>query len=286
MKAWITGAGGQLGRALLAEAPASWTCIGSDRGDLDLRDPKAIRRAIAHHAPDIILNAGAYTAVDRAEAEEPAAFAINCEAVGIIAESARECQAHLVHISTDFVFDGSSSRACRPDDRRNPLSAYGRTKAAGEDAVRPCASIVRTAWVYGASGANFVHTMLGLMRSRNEVSVVSDQIGAPTWATSLAQVVWGVAVARLPKVWHYTDAGVASRYDFAVAIHEEALALGLLERPTNVLPIATADYPTLARRPRFSLLDSSDTLAVLARTPVHWRSNLRAMLREMATSDQ
>ncbi len=280
MKALVTGAGGQLGRALLASAPAGWTCVGLTRGELDLTDTGAIRDVIAAHAPDVVLNAAAYTAVDRAESEESLAFAVNAHAVVAMADAARECGAHLVHISTDFVFDGTAARAYRPGDPRAPLSAYGRSKAAGEDAAGSDAAIVRTAWVYGAGGANFVTTMLRLMRSRDEVRVVADQIGAPSWTTGLAEVVWGLAARRLPGTFHHSDAGVASWYDFAVAIQEEALALDLLTRAVPVVPIGAVDYPTPAVRPAFSLLDSSATRAALGSKAVHWRVNLRRMLAE------
>lgn len=281
MKALITGAGGQLGRALVDIAPEGWSCRALARADLDLTDLDAVQSAVRSAAPDLVLNAAAYTAVDRAEAEEELAFAVNSAAVGALAAAARECGAHLVHVSTDFVFDGTSPRAYRPDDRRNPLSAYGRSKAAGEDAAGQSPTIVRTAWVYGAGGANFVTTMLRLMRDRDEVRVVADQIGAPTWATGLARVVWRLGMERLSGVWHHSDAGVASWYDFAVAIQEEALALGLLERAVPVIPIGTADYPTPARRPAFSLLDSGATRAALGMPAVHWRANLRRMLGEL-----
>lgn len=281
MKALITGASGQLGRALIKCAPAGSACISLTREQLDLENSSAIQNALLQHDPDVIINAAAYTAVDLAEQNVAKAFAVNSTAVGVISDSARRCGAHLVHISTDFVFDGSIARAYLPDDHRNPLSAYGRSKAAGEDAAGVDASILRTAWVYGAGGSNFVHTMLKLMRSRSEIAVVADQIGAPTWTTSLAQVVWALATPRLAGVWHYTDAGVASWYDFAVAIEEEARKIGLLAVPTNILPIGTAEYPTPASRPPFSMLNSSATLAALGRTPVHWRVNLRAMLQEV-----
>ena len=278
VKALVTGAAGQLGSALLLRVPEGWACRGLTRDALDLADPAAIADAIAEYAPDVLINAAAYTAVDRAEGEERLAFAVNARAVEAMAAALQSTGGHLVHVSTDFVFDGQSPRAYRPGDARNPLSAYGRSKAAGEDAAGPGATIVRTAWVYGAGGANFVTTMLRLMRERDEVRVVSDQIGAPTWAGSLADVVWGLARQRASGVFHHSDAGVASWYDFAVAIQEEALALGLLTRAVPVVPITTADYPTPARRPAFSLLDSSETRDKLQAPAVHWRTNLRRML--------
>jgi len=280
VKALITGAKGQLGRGLIAAAPAGWTIEAVDLAELDLTDAAAVRAHVLASAPDVVLNAAAHTAVDKAESEEELALAINAGAVAAIAGALKDTGGRLVHVSTDFVFDGTSPRAYRPNDARNPLSAYGRTKAAGEDAAGAGATIVRTAWVYTAGGANFVRTMLRVMRERDEVRVVADQIGAPTWAPGLAQVLWGLVGAGATGTFHHSDAGVASWYDFAVAIQEEALALGLLDKAVPVLPIRTADYPTPAVRPAFSLLDSSATRAVLGDQPVHWRVNLRKMLEE------
>lgn len=284
MKVLITGAGGQLGRALQARAPASAKITAIDVADLDLTDFAAVRARILADRPDLVINAAAYTAVDKAESEETLAAAINAGAVGAIAGALAESGGRLVHVSTDFVFDGTSARAYQPHDRRNPLSAYGRTKAAGEDAAAPDALpdtlIVRTAWVYTAGGANFVRTMLRLMATRDSVSVVADQIGAPTWAPGLAATIWGLVAKKAQGTFHHCDAGVASWYDFAVAIQEEALALGLLARAVPITPITTAQYPTPARRPAFSLLDCSATRALLDDGFTHWRVNLRQMLKE------
>ncbi|MGX7953461.1 dTDP-4-dehydrorhamnose reductase [Tsuneonella sp. HG249] len=281
MKALITGAGGQVGRDLVASAPPGWELVPLARAGLDLADHEAIRRAVAGHAPDLILNAAAYTAVDRAERDEAAAFAINAEAVGALADAAREAGAHLVQISTDFVFDGTATRAYLPHDLRRPLSAYGRSKAAGEDAAGPNASVVRTSWVYSSTGANFVTTMLRLMSERDEVRVVSDQVAAPTWATALADVLWALGTRQLAGTWHYADGGSASWFDFAVAIEEEARTAGLLDRAVAVVPIAAAEYPTAAPRPAFSLLDSCATHEALGTVPLPWRSNLRRMLSKL-----
>lgn len=280
MKVLITGATGQLGRALIATAPEGWAVEAADRAALDLADTAAIHAEILRRRPDLVINAAAYTAVDRAESEEALAQAINADAVGAMALALGETGGRLTHISTDFVFDGQSPRAYRPDDQRAPLSAYGRSKAAGEDAAGDGALLVRTAWVYGAGGANFVRTMLRLMRERDEIRVVSDQIGSPTWATGLARTLWGLTAQRATGIYHHSDAGVASWYDFAVAIQEEALALGLLGRAIPIHPITTSDYPTPAARPAFSLLDSAATRALLGDGWVHWRTNLRLMLEE------
>lgn len=281
MKALVIGARGQVGRALLSRAPAGWSVSGVARDGLDVADSDAVRRYVLDNASDVVINAAAYTAVDRAESEPALAQAINADAVGAMVDAARETGAHLVHVSTDFVFPGNDPRPLAPDAARAPLSVYGRTKAAGEDAAGPDSTVVRTAWVYAAGGANFVNTMLRLMREREEIRVVADQIGAPTWASGLADVLWGLAGRRQGGTWHWSDAGTASWYDFAVAIEEEARALGLLGRPCAVLPITTADYPTPAARPAFSLLDSAATRAALGMDAVHWRVNLRAMLGEL-----
>jgi dTDP-4-dehydrorhamnose reductase len=282
MRVLITGAGGQLGGALQRLAPvgADVTAIGSV--DCDLTDAAMLRARLIAEVPDLIVNAAAYTAVDKAESDEQRAYAINAGAVAVMVEAMSATGGKVVQVSTDFVFDGTSSKAYAPGDIRNPLSAYGRTKAEGEDALRPTDLLVRTAWVYEAGGANFVRTMIRLMQERDELRVVADQIGSPTWATGLAHTIWGLVEKGASGTFHHSDAGVASWYDFAVAIAEEAYGLGLLARVPIIRPITTADYPTPARRPAFSLLDCGQTRAVLEDQPVHWRTNLRLMLNEEA----
>jgi dTDP-4-dehydrorhamnose reductase len=283
MRALILGAGGQVGRALTAAAPDPATFVTLDRAACDISDEAQVRRAIAEARPDVVFNAAGYTAVDRAEAETEAARRLNGLAPGRIAAAAREAGARLVHVSTDFVFDGRASRPYRPGDATGPLSAYGRTKLVGEDMVRaadPAALIVRTAWVYAPAGRNFVNTMLAMMREKGRVGVVADQIGTPTRAASLAGALWGLAAAGARGLHHYTDAGVASWYDFAVAIEEEARALGLLARAAEVMPVPTTAFPTPAARPAYSVLDKDDSWALLGRPAPHWRTSLRASLQE------
>ncbi|MGE4411458.1 MAG: dTDP-4-dehydrorhamnose reductase [Sphingobium sp.] len=281
MKALITGAHGQLGRALQAIAPTGSDIIAATHADLDISDRAAVCDFVARHRPDAIFNAAAYTAVDKAESEEGRAHAINADAVGHLAEAARELGARLIHVSTDFVFDGQRGIPYRPDAPTAPIGAYGRTKLAGEIAAGPEALIVRTAWVYGATGHNFVRTMLRLMAERDEVRVVADQIGTPTFAPHLASALWALYAAGARGIHHYTDSGAASWYDFAVAIQEEALAMGLLERAVPVIPITTADYPTPARRPSYSVLDKAATFALLGGPAPHWRDGLRRMLKDV-----
>ncbi|NLR69423.1 dTDP-4-dehydrorhamnose reductase [Novosphingobium sp. ERN07] len=280
MKALVTGVNGQLGKALLATRPEGWDCVALDRKTLDLSDSDAIARVVDAEQPDLVLNAAAYTAVDRAESEPDLAHTINAGAPDAFARALENSGKRLVQVSTDFVFDGSSGRGYRPDDARNPQSVYGASKAAGEDAAGSEAIIVRTSWVYAAGGANFVRTMLRLMRERESLNVVADQIGTPTWATCLADTLWRLAAKDQPGIYHHRDAGVASWYDFAVAIAEEAEAIGLLSRIPSITPIATADYPTPAKRPAFSVLDVSGTRKLLGDAHVHWRTNLKTMLKE------
>jgi dTDP-4-dehydrorhamnose reductase len=237
--------------------------------------------------PSVVINTAAFTRVDDAEREEMRAQAVNAEGAANVASAARQVDARLIHVSTDFVFSGKQGRSYAPDDPPHPLSVYGRTKLAGEQLIRQrtdgeMALIVRTAWVYAAHGHNFVHTMLRLMRSGDSVDVVADQVGTPTWARSLAGALW-VAVERpdLAGVLHWTDAGVASWYDFAIAIQEEAQAIGLLDRQVTIRPIRSQDYRTAAPRPCFSVLDKSTGWAALGGPAPHWRVNLRLMLGEL-----
>ena len=281
MKVLITGSAGQLGRALAATAPAQAKITGHDIDTLDITDARAVASAIARCEPDLIINAAAYTAVDKAEADEEAALAINATAVSHLAQAADDAGARLVQVSTDFVFDGTASTPYEIDAAPSPINAYGRTKLAGERAAGDNALIVRTAWVHAAGGANFVHTMLRLMNERDEVSVVADQVGSPTWASSLAATIWKLADQQASGIWHHTDSGVASWYDFAVAIMEEGRAMGLIESAARVIPISTADYHTPAQRPAYSVLDKSKTIAALGTPAPHWRMNLWQMLRQV-----
>jgi dTDP-4-dehydrorhamnose reductase len=285
----LTGASGQLGFELQRRVPDSVTLVTLDRAQLDLRQGPAIIACLEAHQPNVILNCAAYTAVDRAESESADAFAVNAAAVETLASSARRIDARLIHLSTDFVFSGPASGLRQPDEHTSPGSVYGTSKRDGEVAVLETLGdrglVMRTSWLYSSHGANFVKTMLRLMREKDEVRVVSDQIGAPTWAAGLATTLWAaVAAPQVSGVQHWTDAGVASWYDFAVAIQEEALARRLLSREIPVIPIPTADYPTPARRPAFSVLDTRQTAHALGVTPTHWRRQLRLMLDELVNA--
>lgn len=282
MRVLITGASGQLGEALQKEAPASADLTAISIEDVDLADFAMLRARLAVEAPQVIINAAAYTAVDKAESNEDEAQAVNSDAVAIMAEAMTETGGKLVHVSTDFVFDGQATEPYFPSALRNPLSAYGRTKAAGEDHLRAEDLLLRTSWVYEASGSNFVRTMLKLMREREELLVVADQVGSPTWATDLARVIWQLIERDATGTFHHCDEGEVSWYEFAVAIAEEAHALGLIARIPTIKPITTAEYPTPARRPAYSVLDCSATRELLGDEGVPWRTNLQRMLAEEA----
>ncbi|HEV2703972.1 MAG TPA: dTDP-4-dehydrorhamnose reductase [Steroidobacteraceae bacterium] len=284
MKVLITGAQGQVGRCLLASAPQDVTTVGLTRAQLDVGNADAVNQAVELHRPNLIINAAAYTAVDRAETEVDAARRVNAQGPRHLARAAGKHGARLLHISTDFVFDGRAGVPYAPDAPTAPLGVYGQTKLEGEQAVRellPQASVVlRTAWVYAPHGANFLRTMLRVMAEKRQVRVVADQIGTPTAADSLAAVLWGLAQRpEVTGVHHFTDAGVASWYDFAMAIFEEATLMGLLPPGVRVTPIATTDYPTPARRPAYSVLDKRTLLAALPLEHQHWRVSLRRVLQ-------
>jgi dTDP-4-dehydrorhamnose reductase len=284
MKALITGAGGQLATELLAAPPEGWSVEAISEADLDIRDAAAVDAAVARWAPNLILNAAAYTAVDKAETETGIAWAVNRDGAANLARAATAIGAKMAHVSTDFVFDGQTSQAYRPDDAPAPLGVYGASKLAGEIAVveaAPDALILRTAWVYSPHGGNFLKTMLRVMAARGEVRVVADQIGTPTSATGLAGALWALALAGASGIHHHTDAGVASWYDFAQAIGEDAHVAGKLAAAPRVIPIATQDYPTPARRPAFSVLDKTSTWAILGAPSAHWRVAMRDVLARM-----
>ncbi len=286
MKVLILGATGQLGRALWDTRPPGLDCVAYGRGDFDLAQRDAIEPAIRKVEPDILLNAAAYTAVDRAETEAEIARAVNAEAPRELARIAARDAIRLVHVSTDFVFPGDRGRPWRPDDPLAPLNRYGESKAEGERAIQALAPdhslIVRTGWVYAPWGNNFLLTVLRLLGEREEVRVIDDQIGTPTSALTLARFLWQVGVGTgFTGTLHWSDAGVASWYDFACAIQEEALAQGLLTRRIPIRPIPTEAYPLPARRPAQSLLDKSLTIERVGFEPMHWRRALGEAMQRL-----
>lgn len=289
MKILITGANGQLGWELRRTAPEDMEVIALERKALDICDANRVQEVFRGQAPNIVINTAAYTAVDKAEKESDFAYRVNRDGAAILAQYVALYNAQMVHISTDYVFDGTQGRPYKAEDRTNPQCVYGSSKRAGEKEVLKIledqVSVIRTSWVYSSHGKNFVKTMLRLMQEREQLNVVSDQIGTPTWARNLAEMIWSaIAMHSLAGIDHWTDAGVASWYDFAIAIQEEALLLGLLEKPVKIRPTMTWQYPLPAKRPGFSLLDKTDTWSKLNRYSNHWRVSLRRMLKEIHAS--
>ena len=282
----LLGAGGQLGTLIRESAPPQVRLQAFGSAELDITDQNQLQRACDTYQPDLIINAAAYTAVDRAETEQARAFAVNSQGPANLAAIAAPAT-RILHVSTDFVFDGGLGgrlrRPYKPEAETSPLGVYGQSKLAGEQALlaaRPDSQVLRTAWLYAAEGANFLNTMLRLMASKDELRVVADQIGAPTSAHTLAKVIWRLAFADAPGgIYHWSDGGSCSWYDFAIAIQTEALALGLLEEAIPVSAITTAEYPTPAKRPAYSVLDRSRTCEVIACRGRSWQEELQAVLQ-------
>lgn len=253
----------------------------------DLADTKGLAVLVQELKPTIVLNAAAYTAVDKAESDHVAAYRINAEAPGVLAHACAEAGIPLVHYSTDYVFDGTGTRPYREDDPTHPLGVYGASKLAGEEAIRAsgCRHLIfRTAWVYASHGKNFLRTMLRLGAEREELKVVSDQIGTPTPAALIADVT-AQALQRINEhsgTWHLTASGQTSWHGFADAIFVDALTRGLIERRPNILPIPTSDYPTPAKRPTYSCLDVSRLQSDFNVVLPDWRQSLGRVLDEIA----
>ncbi len=286
MKILVTGGSGQLGHELRRTCPEGFDAVALSSSDLDITDAQAVHDAVKLHKPTVIINAAAYTAVDKAESEPERAYAVNSDGAANIARAARSVNARLVHVSTDFVFDGRKSSPYLPYDTPRPLGVYGKSKLQGENAVLEIleedAVVVRTSWLYSSYGRNFVKTMLSLMESREEIRVISDQAGTPTWARGLAQGLWKiVSLPEVKGIYHWSDSGIASWYDFACAISEIARDRGLLDRFPRILPINTEEYPVPAKRPSYSVLDKGTTIRVLGITPPHWQENLGLMINEL-----
>ncbi|MGP1283914.1 MAG: dTDP-4-dehydrorhamnose reductase [Parasphingopyxis sp.] len=274
MKALIFGANGQLGRALRLTRPAAWDVTGLTRREVDITDADAVDRSIAATHPDIVVNTAAYNAVDDAEGAAETAFRINGEAPGGIARSCARHGARLIHISTDYVFDGAGDTPFAPDSAPDPLSVYGRSKRAGEIAVLDQSDglVLRTSWLYAGYGRNFLTTMLRLMKERDELGVVADQTGTPTHAESLARAIWALAGAEASGIHHFTDRGQTTWHGFATAIEERARRAGVIDG-CRIVPITTADYAAAAARPPFSLLDCRQTWAITGE-PRAWDTEL------------
>ena len=287
MKVLITGRGGQLAWELEQSIPSGMEVVCLSRANLDISQERQVTKAVQEFKPDVVINAAAYTAVDKAESEIETAYSVNHDGVKNLAVSCSSIGAFLVHISTDFVFDGNNSKPYSSEAEVNPQGVYGESKLAGEKAAfvyNPnYTAIIRTSWVYSTHGNNFVKTMLRLMSERESLGVVYDQIGSPTYAKSLASAIWRLlsnkdSLKNKKTVLHWSDAGVASWYDFAVAIQDLAFDKGLLRKKIPINAIESSQYPTPAKRPHYSVLEILPSIKKLECESVHWRKQLSLML--------
>lgn len=284
----VTGANGQLGHSLQSRAKdyPAFAFHFTDVDTLDLCDAEAVRRYVVNNRVSYILNCAAYTAVDKAESNEALCARINSDAVRNLGEAAQEVGAKVIHISTDYVFDGTNCRPYVETDPTCPISVYGRTKLAGEEALRmvcPDAVIIRTAWLYSEYGNNFVKTVLRLGAERDELRFIFDQVGTPTYAGDLADAMLAIVAQAeqghfVPGIYHFTNEGVCSWYDFTVKI------LQLAQLPKRVIPIETKDYPTPAARPHYSVLNKGKIKATYGLTIPHWEVSLQDCLRQLVHS--
>ena len=286
-KVLLIGAKGQVGQELQLTLPQLGEVISISREELDLTNSEKIGQLIREIHPDYLVNAAAYTAVDKAETEPDLAYSINAKAPKIMAESAEKIKAKFLHISTDYVFDGRKNTPYLETDLTNPLGVYGQSKLRGEEEIKTVNSqaiILRTAWVYGSYGkSNFVKTMLRLGKEREELKVVVDQVGSPTWAKDIAAAITQLLInADNPAgIYNFTNSGVASWFDLTKAIFEEAKISGIPLKIQRVIPITTAEYPTPAARPAYSVLSGQKISQQLGYIPPYWRDSLKAMLNQL-----
>jgi dTDP-4-dehydrorhamnose reductase len=287
MKVLVTGAFGQLGSEVVkCFRRQGHAVVAPVKQDLNLLRHDQITLAVATHKPDWVINCAAYTQVDKAESEAAMAFRINRDGAECLAQAVARCGGRLLHVSTDYVFDGLQDRPYRETDATAPKSVYGRSKLAGEQAVLaalPGAIVLRTAWVYGVRGRNFVKTMLRLAATGQALRVVDDQKGTPTAAADIAQAIAGLTSCDAHGMYHFTAAGETTWYGFAVAILEEARRIGFRIMTQAVMPISTAEYPVAAARPACSVLDTAKIQPCLDKPAPAWRDSLRTMLGELYT---
>lgn len=294
MRILVTGASGQLGWELSRSLKILGEILAIDRQDCDLAQLGDVARIIQENRPEVIVNAAAYTAVDKAESEEGLATLVNATSVGIMAETARKMGALLIHYSTDYVFDGTKDSPYTERDPPNPVNAYGRSKLAGEHAIVRAGSdylIVRTCWVFAARGQNFLLTILRLARERGVLSIVADQIGAPTWARHIAQATATIVQAAClernktafnSEILHLAASGTTSWFQFAEAIVDQAVLRGLLTNRPTINPISSAEYPLPAARPKNSRLVGQRLHKRFGITLPDWQQGLDLCLRDVA----
>ena len=287
MRALIPGSAGLIGTALRAQAPAGVEVIGLDIAELDITDAAAVQKAIDHYQPDVVLNAAGYLALDKAETDPDPCMRVNAEGPRNLARALASGEGRMMHLSTNYVFDGKSSVPYQPTDLAEPVSVYGVSKRDGEVAVLETlgerGTVVRTSWVHAKHGNSFLRTILKVLKERGTVRVVDDQLGTPTSAQSIDNTLWRAALdPSINGLYHWTHARLASWYDFAVLIPEDGVALRLLPETVTVIPITTAEYPLAAARPAYGVMAKQATVAALGVPPTHWRVNVRKTMEDIA----
>jgi len=289
MKILITGAGGQLGhetQRMLQNKGVN--IIGIGRKDVDFSQPQQVAAYIASHRADWVINCAAYTQVDKAEDDAELAFRVNRDSAKAVAEGVQSYAGRLLHISTDFIFDGEQSHPYRENDTAHPLGVYGQSKWEGEQAVQkilPDATILRTAWVYGAHGNNFIKTILRLACEREELGIIDEQVGSPSWTFDISQAMYALIEKDCAGIYHFTNEGVASWYDFALAAINTAKSLGFKLKIKRIKPIPVSAYPTPAARPSYSVLSKEKIRAVLDYDIPHWQTSLETMLQQLKNTE-
>jgi dTDP-4-dehydrorhamnose reductase len=284
VRALVLGARGQLGVELLKAAPPQLDVVGLGHRECDITDAKQVDAAATSHRPDVVINAAAFTAVDEAERQPAMAYAVNATGAGNVARSAEAVGARVIHVSTDYVFDGTSREPYQPASAPNPINVYGGSKLGGEKEIQGWSSkflIIRSSWLYASHGKNFLGTILAALQAAKPLRIVSDLTGVPTSARSLALTIWKCAARpEVHGVHHWVDEGTASWFDFAGAIQEIAIQRGLIQKPVPIAPISWKDYKTPALRPPYSVLDARGLITAIQQQPLPWRSSLAQVMDE------
>ena len=285
MNVLLTGASGQVGHELINTCPNNIRLISFDKYALNISDREKALEIVNTYKPDIIINCAAYTAVDLAETDKETAFQVNANGVSNLALAASKNNIRLIHYSTDYIFDGKKTSPYTTRDKPNPANIYGKSKLEGERQAlninRNKVLIIRTSWVYSKYGKNFVKSMLNLMNKNKSIKVIMDQTGTPTWARSIANITWEfVKRQETNGIVHFCDGGSTNWFEFAKAIHEQALKYNIINHPLKIIPITSKEYQSKVKRPAYSVLDCDKTWNLLDIEPEDWHVNLKRMLAE------
>ena len=292
MKILLTGYSGQLGKSIIYSKPKNINIICKNRSQLDLLSRDSCLKIVKDNKPDWIINCAAYTNVDKAEKEKDLAYNLNSLTPKYLSEAVRDYGGDILHISTDYVFNGKKNIPYLPNDKKSPISTYGYTKSKGEDFILKVLSdlnkgnIIRTSWLMSIYGNNFALKIIEKMKTTEKLKIIFDQLGSPTTASSLAHACWKTIKLKsknktVPNIMHFTNSGVASWYDVAISLAEIGCELNILNKEINILPINSEEYPTAAIRPKYSVLNSFETFERLSLKPVYWKNAIKDLLLEL-----